>query len=71
MSTLCPAPDPLLTENDVVTENVPALQLQETALLAAVKNVPALQLQKTALMEAGERQALIDKDIARIVKVSM
>jgi len=67
---LCPAtvPDPLLSDNAVVTEKVPALQLQVPALQL---QVPTLQLQATALQAAGERQTLIDNKIAIINKVSM
>ena len=67
---LCPAtvPDPLLSDNAMVTEKVPALQLQVPALQL---QVPTLQLQATALQAAGERQTLIDNKIAIIDKVSM
>ena len=69
---LCPAtvPDPLLSDNAVVTEKVSALQLQVPALQL---QVPTLQLQATAtaLLLAGERQTLIDNKIAIIDKVSM
>ena len=74
---LCPAtvPDPLLSDNAVVTEKVPGLQLQVPALQLQVPalqlQVPTLQLQATALQAAGERQTLIDNKIAIIDKVSM
>ena len=74
---LCPAtvPDPLLSDNAMVTEKVPALQLQVPALQLQVPalqlQVPTLQLQATALQAAGERQTLIDNKIAIIDKVSM
>ena len=70
VAMLCPAtvPDHLLSENAVVTEKVPTLELQVPALQLQVS---ALQFQATALYAAGERHTRIEKGIAEIDQVSM